>query len=883
MKKLKQLISAVLAFIVKSSYYAVSFISILLLIFTISMFLFFVFIKTSPNRAALFTTKFLERTMPVLKVESEHISTKINGENIAINIPHFKRHTKDVEIEGYNGKINFSISDILHGRLYKITIEKFLMNISTNKEKSTYNPHALASFYYSLIPSFKMDITDFILNLNDNKIHINDATLKVNQRGYILFIQANSKQYGYDFKVTLNSQNLHVAFNNIPSHILHKYTENKLDFLDFTNATGFISLESQDTRNANFEILLQDASLAKSGFIKQKLALSDLTIFGTSSANGFSIITSPFVINEKSNAKLSVRLNNGKNNISFDIKNITIDDIKQIVSLENITSEPLKSVAKYLEKSLKSGNISHCDGKIQTPIVGEDDLLIKIAFNNANYEYHPAFATIEKANGGVEITPQKTVINIENSQSAGNILKNSTVEIRDGKIKIATETTGTVKSFMDIFKRDYITAIFPTTANISTKTTLEIDPTCVDIYHCMQIFANGKLANLQTEFNTTPANGTVSFEKHAQQPAVTKLNLSNFSNEYLDISSIEVTATPLDSYKKLELKIHAHNTNGDEILANAIKIDTQNGVLDELSMQKIRFKHNDFAFKYDKNTIECKGNSLNLPEMHKFLSKFSSIRSIFTQKPSQNSTNAMKFNIPLNKMIFHNNVEAFADILVEMRGNSIKKAIIDSEILSFHYFPPEIEAKLPQELQDQGLFLEIPDISMLISAMSENSGNIVKSGSVKLLGKRTPNNPKAVNWTGTIENLHTKSEKFKLNTRKIKVVATQIGNEISFKNLKIQDSNHTIFLTGTIFTDTTTIKAKVFYTPSKVEAINEMSIIKDAIKLTSFGSSQNGILSLELDISGSLFAPEVKFNKASPIKSLWKIIVSIPFLPFLIL
>ena len=172
---------------------------------------------------------------------------------------------------------------------------------------------------------------------------------------------------------------------------------------------------------------------------------------------------------------------------------------------------------------------------------------------------------------------------------------------------------------------------------------------------------------------------------------------------------------------------------------------------------------------------------------------------------------------------------------------------------------------------------------MLISAMSENSGNIVKSGSVKLLGKRTPNNPKVVNWTGTIENLHTKSEKFKLNTRKIKVVATQIGNEISFKNLKIQDSNHTIFLTGTIFTDTITIKAKVFYTPSKVEAINEMSIIKDAIKLTSFGSSQNGILSLELDVSGSLFAPEVKFNKASPIKSLWKIIVSIPFLPFLIL
>ena len=882
MKNIKKFISAILLFLVKLSYRIVSLVSILLLMLTVSIFLFFVFIKTSPNRAALFTTKFLERTLPVLKVKSEHISTKIHGENIEINIPHFKRHTKDVEIEGFDAKINFSISDILHGRLYKITIAKFLMNISTNKEKSTYNPHALASFYYSLIPSFKMSIMDFVLNLNDNKIHINDATLKVNQRGYILFVQANSKQYGYDFKVTLNSQHLHVSFNNIPSQILHKYTENKLNFLDFTNATGFIVFESKDTRNANFEIMLQTVSISKSNFINQQVSLSDLTIFGTSSANRFSIITSPFVINEKTNATLNILSNSGKYNIGFDIKNITIEEIKNIIALKNITIEPLKGALGYLEKSLKSGNISHCEGKIQTPVVENTDMMIKIAFNNITFEYHPSFATIEKANGSVEITPQKTKIFIPNSQSAGNVLKNSLVDITDGKVKIETETSGTMKSFMDIFKQDYL-AIFPISANISAKTTLEIDQKCVNIYDCMKIISNGKLANFQTEFNNDLTNGTILFEKNSRESAVAKLNLSNFSNEYLALQNIEITATPSFDYKNLELKIDARNPNGDEILTKSIKINTQNSTLNEISISKIKFQQNDFALKFSDNTLELKGNSINLPKMYGFISKFRAIRDLIAKKPSQSSADSMKFNMPINRIIFHNNVEAFANIAVEMRGKAIQKAIIDSEILSFHYFPPEIEAKLPQELREQGLFIEIPDISMLISAVSVDQANVVKSGSMKLLGKRMQNNPQTIIWSGAIENLHTKSEKFKLNTRKIKILATQNGNKIEFNNLKVQDANHTIFITGTIFTDTMTIKAKIFYTPSKVEAVNEIAFIKEAIKVTSFGSSQNGILSLELDVSGSLFAPEVKFNKASSIKSLWKIIVSIPFLPFLIL
>lgn len=886
-KKFGKVLSAVLLCLKKFSYHLLSFVSFILLVFTVSAFLFFVFIKTDPHRAALFTTKFLEKLLPVLHVKSEHIATTIHNENITINIPHFKRHTKDVEIEGYNAKIAFSISDILHGRLYKITIENFLMNISTNKEKSTYNPHALASFYYSFMPSFKMDIQDFILNLNNNKIYINDAILKVNQRGYILFLQANSKQYGYDFKVTLNSKKLHVSFNNIPSKILHKYTENKLNFLHFSSATGFISLDAQDTRNTNFEILLKSVSLLKSQFINEETKLSDFTIFGSSSVSSMSVITSPFTINGKTGASFDIHTNKGNHELGFDIKNITIEEIKKLVALKNINGEPLKTVVKYLESSLKSGNVTHCEGKINIPVVKDADLNLKIAFQNTNFEYHPQFAIIENANGNVEVAPNKTTIMVQNGKSAGNILKNSIVEITNNKVKISTNTSGTVKSLTDIFKADYITPFFPASGNITTKTVLEIDTTCKDIYHCMGIISKGKISNFQTEFNTNTANvaanANVLFEKKANQNAFIKLDLQNFTNEYLGFSKLEADVVPTNDYKNLELKIHGQNHNGEEILAKSIKINTESGVIDEISIPKIKFQQNDFSFKYSNNAMEFKGNTLNVPETYNFLSKFQIIREPFKQKPKNSSTNETKFNFLLSKIIFHNNIEAFASGEIEMRGIRIKKAIIDSEIFSFHYFLPEIEEKLSQELREQGLFIEVPDISILLSAVIKGEENAVKSGSIKIIGKRHPIESGIITWTGNVENLHTKSEKFKLSTRKIKIFATQKGNEISFKNLKIQDSNHTIFVSGTIFTDTMTIKAKIFYTPSKVEAVNEIPLIKNAIKVTSFGSSSNGILSLELDVTGSIFAPEVKFNKVSPIKSLWKIIVSIPFLPFLIL
>ncbi len=903
-------LSKTLACIKNISYHLLTVISIIFLAIAIALFLFFALIKTDPDRAASLTTHIINTILPIAQVQAGNISTSINNknnnENILIIIPHFKRHAKDFEIEGFNARIAFSLSDVIHGRLYRITVEKFLMNIQTQKSQSTYNSHTLARLYYSLIPSLKVDIKDFILNLNNNKINLDDSTLKLNQRGYILYIQANSKQYHYNFKVTLNSKKLRISFQNIPSVILHKYTENRLDFLDFKAATGFILFDAKDTRNANFEIFLQNTTVPQSIITKEIVSLGSITLFGSSSANSTSLIVSPFTINEKATASLSIHTkinthsdvdkfhNTNITEVEFDIKNLAISEIRNIISAKNIKPTTLKEVVKYLEQSLKSGTVTAANGIIHLPIKENDDMKIDIKFNDTNFEYHPDFAQIEQALGVVQITPNKTTVFLESGKSAANNLKNSTVEIAKSKVKITLNTIGTVKSLSDIFKKNYLIS-FPISGNITAKTALEIDLLCDDAYHCMKISSNGNITNLYTEFNTTPASGTLFFEKLSNHNASLKMSLVNLKNEYLDIQNIQTEIIPSNNYQHLELRIHGYNNNGEEINAKSIKFNAILGTLEGINLSAIKFKQNNFAFKYENDSMEFKGSSIDAPEIHKFLSKFQIFQN---SKPNDNGNHHgdignLRLYFAVNKVILYNKVEAFIAGDLNIRKNKIYKALIDSEILSFHYFIPEAEKSISQEVLEQGMFIEIPDISVLIAAISSNPENIVKSGSMKIHAKRLPNaSPSgeqnnnqsgAIVWTGAIENINIHYDKIAFNTKKIKILLHQSGNEISFKNIKIQDSNHTIFITGKIFTDTMTIKAKIFYTPSKMETLNEIPVIKDAIKLTTFGTSKNGILSLELDCSGSIFAPTIKLNKAAPIKSLWKLIISIPFLPFLIL
>ena len=79
-----------------------------------------------------------------------------------------------------------------------------------------------------------------------------------------------------------------------------------------------------------------------------------------------------------------------------------------------------------------------------------------------------------------------------------------------------------------------------------------------------------------------------------------------------------------------------------------------------------------------------------------------------------------------------------------------------------------------------------------------------------------------------------------------------------------------MFFTGKIFTDNFTMQTKMFYTPSKIEFLNELPILKDAFKVTTFGGSKQGLLSFEIDVYGSILEPQIKFKKSSSVKSLWK-------------
>jgi len=391
----------------------------------------------------------------------------------------------------------------------------------------------------------------------------------------------------------------------------------------------------------------------------------------------------------------------------------------------------------------------------------------------------------------------------------------------------------------------------------------------------MKISSQGKIQNLQTSINASPANGTFSFEKPKNQNAIINTHLDNFSNENLNIEDIETELIFSNNYQNLELKTNAHNTQNEQIHIKSLKIN--NKIIESINISPIKFHNNNFLIKYETNpiqTIEIKGESIDIPSINELIKKII---------PQQNSNiSNLKLNFSISKAILHNNIESFAVGNIEIKQGKIQKSIIDSEIFSFHYFTPQNIKTINQETLEQGMFIEIPDISTLVYAIKPDAHNIIKSGSFKIIAEHTPNTNEII-WHGNINNLNIITNKFKFNTKKIKISATQKDNEIKFNNIKIQDSNHTLFITGTINTQNMTIKAKIFYTPSKVELLNEIPIIKNAMKITTFGTNNNGIISLELDCTGSIFAPEIKFNKASPIKSLWKIIISLPFLPFVVI
>jgi hypothetical protein len=122
--------------------------------------------------------------------------------------------------------------------------------------------------------------------------------------------------------------------------------------------------------------------------------------------------------------------------------------------------------------------------------------------------------------------------------------------------------------------------------------------------------------------------------------------------------------------------------------------------------------------------------------------------------------------------------------------------------------------------------------------------------------------------------------KFNFNPNEFRFEAKLANNVLSFDKIKMYDKNHTIFITGTILTDTLTINAKAYYTPSSIELLNSIPVV---VSVATLGQNKNGLVSLEFDIYGSIFTPEVKFNKASPIKSIWKLGISAVFLPLLLL
>ncbi|MDA0617590.1 MAG: hypothetical protein O3A66_02585, partial [Proteobacteria bacterium] len=155
------------------------------------------------------------------------------------------------------------------------------------------------------------------------------------------------------------------------------------------------------------------------------------------------------------------------------------------------------------------------------------------------------------------------------------------------------------------------------------------------------------------------------------------------------------------------------------------------------------------------------------------------------------------------------------------------------------------------------------------------------SGNISIIGKREEDGE--VVWSGYLRNFHIKMKKFGFHPLKSKINVVYKNHIISFKDLKMRDKNHTVFFTGNINTQSFVTNAKIFYTPSKVEFLNEIPFLKDAFKLTTLGGSKKGLVSLELDATGSIFEPTIKFKKSSSVTSLWKFSIGVVLLPLLLL
>ena len=860
-------------------YHIIAFFTLIFFLALVSVFLLFVFIKANPVVAEKFIMVSFNKMMEFAKVEVHSVNTTVVDEKVTITIEKFSKNTKGINLHGVGMKIYFSLMDLVHGRLYKITINNFAVNIITAKnENSTDNAQKSSiSRLYSLIPALKIEIKNFVINVNNDNIHLKNSLLVLNQKGYTLLVSTTSTEDNYKLNVALNSQVLRISFRNIPETLFHTHTKNKFHFVHFNSINGFVEFDSKNLSNADYRISFEGLSLDKSHYIPQKISISNSTIYGET-RNGFIKVSLPEVsINYGGKVSFTVNISKEKQDISVVAKNFQVNELQQLIPWSLINKTHFKELTKYLLVSIKSGLVRDVLVGIHLPIQKQEDISVKVAFEDVEFEYNKFFAPIQNAYGLVDVNAHNTTVLVKKANSIGNDIKNLTVGVNHKILNIDCDLLGSPLSIANIFFPEHdlqkYTAFL--SAKSSTKAAIVLDLSCKDILKCSSFNVVANLSNLQTIFNELPTGATMNVMKYKNQNIQADFKLNNFTNQYFDINTIKMETEIEQNFAKFSAKIKKNNNT--LLWLKSMKVSFQdNFQLHNIDLPIIKFSDNDFSINYQNANLIIKGQSVNIPVLHEIISKFH-------QEKSQNKFinggfKNLQLGVHVKNAIFFQNLHTSFDLDTKIESGNMESMLLDSDIIRFHYFS-EKQQQVSSEKQ-QGIFIEIPDIKSLTSAVTGES-KLIQSGSLNLNGDR--NDDGSVTWFGYLKNFRMSSEKFKFRPEKVKINAILQNHILKFKRIKVQDQKHTMFFTGKIFTDNFTTQTKVFYTPSKIEFLNELPLLKDAFKVTTFGGSKQGLLSFEIDVYGSILEPQIKFKKSSSVKSLWKFGFGVVLLPLLLL
>ncbi len=863
----------------KIFYYFIILFTSLFLMLLVSIFVFIVFVQANPMGAEVTITNGLHKVLPIFKINAKDIRTHVKQRDISIDIQSFERSIKNGKLIGNGVKIVFSLDDILNGRIYKITIKDFKVNVFTNSvdTKDTFRP--TMTRLYSLIPPFKMKIDNFALSIDDNVIYLKNSLLLLNQNEYILLISTSSKNESYKINVMLSPKTLNVAFNNVPEKVFHTYTGNKFKFIHFRRISGKIIMNTHNFVDLKYFATFDNLSIEKTQHIRQNLFFVDSVSISGFASKGIYGLSSNFNILDSGSVSLDIKLGKETQDILINAENFSIQRLKDLVPHSIINKTKFAKLTNYLTGASSVGLVKSAIVDLHLPVTKANDVLVQINFQDTSFEYDKNFTAVHHGYGSVNVNADRTIVLLNRGLCAGNQLGFSKVEIRNHDIDVDFTLKGTPLSAGNILFPDKDLSKYKhiVTGDITMKGQIKLDLLCNDILQCSSFSGLATMHNIESFLNKSKnADGTLQISKKKNKDIESLINFVGFQNRYTTLKRVNLTTKITN--KNISFSGNAYDAKDKEIAkVNYIKFNfAKKFNIDSFDIPKIDVKDSKISIDFIKNFWNLNGDSLNMEMVRDLLSRVHGDKELEQLHTKNSLSKKIKTNVHINNVKLYNGISTPLHLQSHIDNGEMKYMFLDTNILSFHYFLPNI--KTTSQQKQLGMFLSIPSFANLSTSLGNNDG--IHSGSLYIKGARIDD---SIIWEGYVNDLKVNSQKINFHPKNFNIVTIFKNHILSFDNIKIQDRYHTVFFTGEVFTRSLLVDGKIFYTPSKIEFLNEIPLLRDAFKITTLGSSKKGLMSFEIDVNGFVFDPNIKFNKYSSVKSVSKFGVGVLLFPLLLL